>query len=50
MSVDAAEIGEDEGFGYYGCIFGGYAISFENALGEGESRVLGDVEFWRQVM
>lgn len=34
MGVDAAEVGEDEGVGYDGCIFWGDSVSFKEGLSE----------------
>jgi hypothetical protein len=45
MSVDATEVGEDEGFGYDESVGGRDAVTFENRLDEGLSGGRGDVEF-----
>jgi hypothetical protein len=45
MGVDAAEVGEDKGFGYDESIGGRNAVTFEDGLDEVLSGGRGDVEF-----
>jgi hypothetical protein len=45
MGVDAAEVGEDEGFGYDESVGGRDAVAFQDRLDEGLRGGRGDVEF-----
>lgn len=50
VGVNSSQVGEHEGFSYYGCVFWRDAIAFQHVFGEGEGGGLGDVEFWGGVM
>jgi hypothetical protein len=45
VGVDAAKVGEDEGFGYDESVGRRDAVAFEDGLDEGLGRGRGDVEF-----